>query len=230
MTKFKIVILTSIIAITLFFGLIKIEKILVNRTPTMKVVYCTKTVKQKQPLMRSDFIEKEVPITEASKETIKSLNEIDGLFAKADIYSGEALNKNRIATEKEVGSTVLDKDKRAMAIAFPKPEDVVGGSLRKGDIVDILYTTKPSDVDKSIKTYTLIKNLTILEAMDTQGKIIDESDKLTTASTFKFSLQPEMAHLITNIEPTGTLKLIQSSTADNSYNNITIINGQVVTK
>lgn len=227
MNKTKILIISIIISIALFIGLIAVEKKLVNYTPTVKVVYCVKDIKRKEPLKPEYFNLRDVPITSIDINTIKSIDAINGMYAKENIYSNEPLNRNRIGSMNDIDSYILNSGEREMGISFDNIADCVGGTIRKDDVIDIIYTSTAAG-GMGAATETKLQGIRVLGAVDASGKHVDATDKDTSAVTLIIAVTPQQGHMLASIFLTGKIKLFKVPYGDKEYKNITVQNEIVI--
>lgn len=225
LNKFKTIIISLIITVVVFISLIAVEKTLVKYTPTVKVVYCIKDIKRKEQLNPDNFILKDVPITSIDINTVKSINEIKDMYAKENIYANEVLNKNRIGSQSEVESYTLNEGEREMAITFENLADCVGGTIRKDDRIDIVFTLINNSNPLLCTTQSKLQGIRVLGAVDSTGKYIDSFDKNTPAVTLIIAAKPEECLLIENLQRYGKIKALKLPDKDKAYPDIIIQNG-----
>lgn len=219
--------MSLIITVIVFISLIAVEKTLVKYTPTVKVVYCIKDIKRKEKLNSDNFILKDVPITSVDINTVKSMDEIKGMYAKENIYANEVLNKNRIGSQSQVESYTLNEGEREMAITFENLADCVGGTIRKDDKIDIIFTLINNNNPLLCTTQTKLQGIRVLGAVDSTGKYIDPLDKNTPTVTLIIAAKPEECHIIENLQRYGKIKALKVPDKDKVYPNVIIQNGVV---
>lgn len=230
MNKVKILTIAIPLTIILFIGLVFAEKKLSNYTPTGKVVYCIKDINRKDKLDVSSFTTKDVPITQITEDCVTNINDIKGMYAKENIYSNEILKKRRTGTQQTIDDYSLNVGEVETALSFQNLDDAVGGSVRKDDMIDIVFTNNAAAGSGTIMTKTLIENIKVLDVKTSAGKSVDREDKETPANVILIAVKPEDAHLIENMKQTGKIKLLKKNNSEEKYNPITVENGLIIGK
>lgn len=231
MRKKSVVILAVIVAVISFLGLIALERTIIKMTPTMKVIYCVNDVKRKDPLNKSNFVERNVPINLVSlSSAVKSMDEINGLYAIDNIYSNEILNRSRIGTLSEVESYKLNKGEQEFSLSFDSIADCVAGILRKDDIIYI-YLSSAATLNSTVsKTQVEVKGVRVLGAKDNAGNYIDKFDKNASATTLLLAGSTEMVSYVYSLQAMGKLKITKASDEENTTRSAIIMNGNGVVK
>lgn len=226
MSKTKKFIISLVASITIFMAIVAIEKTVVKYTPMVKAVYCTKDVSRREQLTQASFGTKDIPITSVNSDTVLSMNSIINMYAKDNIYSGELLNKNRIGTKDSIESLNLNPGERAISLSFQNLEDCVGGTLRKDDIVDVIFTNTTTANNLNVITQTKFNNLRIINAIDASGRVLDKADTAMPATTFIFAASPTIDMTLANLKQSqGKITLMKVPNDDKKGFNITIQNG-----
>ena len=228
LNKSKILLFSVVLSIGLFIGIVAMEKTMVKYTPKIKVLYSKSEINIKEPLDPSKFQLKEVDVTSINIDTVRSFAEIKDKFAVQNIYPGEALNSKRMGTEKDVNNSKLEIGKREFCLKFDNIEDALGGTLRKDDVVDIIYTTTSTQNDAKTKTITLVQTVSVLKVLDGSGRELTVDDKNIPATQIFFGLEPKMGHLIENLRSKFKIKLLRAPVGDKSYDTITIADGVII--
>lgn len=209
MNKTKAIMIAVVLTIVSFIGLVMLEKKLSNYTPMGTVVYSKKDIKRKEALDSSQFELKSVPLTQITVDSIKSLDEIEGKYAVENIYAGEALIKQRIGSREESGNLFVEDGEIEVAFTFQNIADVLGGKLRKDDIVDVLYTSTVSAVNPIAETKIILEDVKVIEARLADGSPIDDTDKLTPTSLIIFAMKTEDVIRLEGYKNKGTIKLVK---------------------
>jgi Flp pilus assembly protein CpaB len=101
----------------------------------------------------------------AAPQAIAAPEEIKTLYSSQPIYAGEQVSMLRFTTPKAQGVRAqLSGKQRAVQVAGD-PNQLLAGTLREGDRVDILASFKPSVVDRE-KTTVLLRNVLVLGTSD----------------------------------------------------------------
>lgn len=193
------------------------------------VVWSVGTTNRKDPLDPANFMLKAVPVTQVTNDSVRTLEELEGMYAKEVVLPDEALKKNRIATKGDIHGFSLDEGYIEYGLSFERLEDAVGGKLRKDDIIDIIQTTTTTGSDPIIETKSLIENVKIVDARSSGGISIDREDTATPANIILLGLSPEDALIVENVKSTSKLKLVRKDDASKTgvYENKKVQNGLV---
>ena len=117
----------------------------------------------------------------SSLVTDSTLKNLDGITGKASVN----ISKGEIVTTQRFTDTSSEKDKFEnpvmLTYTVSEPTYAVGGSIREGDIVDIMETITKDEV-KSSKL--LVKDAYVLTAWDSSGNVISRDDTTSAAVTF----------------------------------------------
>lgn len=138
-------------------------------------------------------------------------------------YMDEDTLKNEQISEKRLSSTASRtkniKNLREIGVNFSDISEVVGGTLRTGDTIDLILTVADQN---NVKTQTLLKGILIDKAITSDGQIIsrENGDKLA-ATKLTLDLSAEDATKLDNAVKSGTVKAIKDLDSSN-YNDITI--------
>jgi Flp pilus assembly protein CpaB len=97
----------------------------------------------------------------AAPQAIAAPAEITALYSSQPIYAGEQVSMLRFTTPKAQGVRAQISGKQRAVQVAGDPNQLLAGTLREGDRVDILASFKPSVVDRE-KTTVLLRNVLVL--------------------------------------------------------------------
>jgi Flp pilus assembly protein CpaB len=119
-------------------------------------------------------------------QAIANPSEIKGLYAAQAIYAGEQVSMLRFTTPKAQGIRAQISGKQRAVQVAGDPNQILAGTLREGDRVDVLAAFKPSVVDRE-KTTVLLRNVLVLRTSDEGDSGIssgsDQKDAVVLALT-----------------------------------------------
>lgn len=217
----KIIILTGLIAIITFGGVIDVERNLSISNPTTNVLVAKHNIKKGSLLASSDFKMEKRFTSDVTQDMVKSESQIEDKYAIENIYKEDAVNTNRIVSKDDSRNPYLSSNKVEFSIPLTSlNNDTFAGTLRQGDIVEVSYVENKNvnSSDSSSNSSSVPKKLEVLGAVDAQGKFLDSSDRNAVASAVMFSGSKQDFESISEKIPDGTFKLAKCS-LKNTVNN-----------
>jgi pilus assembly protein CpaB len=135
---------------------------------------------------------------------VRSLEELQGRIARADILSGELLLKARFADHDE-GSTLAALVEEKMRAITVRVDDVIGvaGFLLPGNRVDVLASRLERGSRRAI-TETIIRDVKVL-AVDQTARTDENDPVVVRAVTLEVS--PKQAEILVARKEEGTIQL-----------------------
>lgn len=129
------------------------------------------------------FTLKEVNSSLVTDATLTDINQIDGK-AITDISAGEIITEQRFYDT----GYVIDQfnDPVEMTFAVSDANRSVSGSIREGDLIDVLEIVTENGTKRS---QVLLKNAYVLCAYDSSGYVIDRGDRSSAATIFKVYIE-----------------------------------------
>lgn len=160
----------------------------------------------------------EMPDNYVNRAAVGNAGEVVGKIARADIYPGEQIIKNKIAGANDPAeglAMLVEPGRRAMTVAV---NDVTGvaGMLRPGDHVDVLGTVA---VGKDTITSMLVQNIKILAVNKATGDSAADSKQPQTG-TITLSLAPAEAQQLTLAAEKGSIRVMLRTPADEARVNV----------
>ncbi len=191
----KSLIIALILAILAFFIVIFIEQKMLNDYEKATVVVAVKNISAYTKLdvtnINEYFAVVEVPKDFKMSGSYSRINDINtNAVIKYDIEEGEQLTKNKIVS---VEDEVLLEYKEPVSVSL-KVENIsyaVSGTLKRGDIVDVIVTNDLENECTIIK-----KNVFILGAYDSSGNEVivsneNSNDSVVASVIFNFLIERE---------------------------------------
>lgn len=179
------IVISLLIAVVTFIGAISLESYLLSDKSVEKVVVAKQAI-NKGTMITDDNNDKyfEVISVKTSLKTPLTYTDISKIKGKVltDIEPGEMVTANRFSDTKNVEKDLEDPVEITFAVA--NVENGVCGSIRAGDVCDIMYKSSANNmsVDESA---LLIENAYIIDTYDSSGVKIDSSNKEAQSMYFK---------------------------------------------
>ncbi len=145
------------------------KKLLENYQSPIEVVVAAKDLPPQTVIESSMLTFAKVPERFAQPYSVRDPNQLVGLMTLVDVAAGEQVLTNKVKTPQEAVqsttlSTVVPKGKRAVTITVNTLTGV-GGFVRPGDLVDILWTLALPGPDKDhpeLITLTLFQDVDVV--------------------------------------------------------------------
>lgn len=179
------IVISLLIAVVTFIGAISLESYLLSDKSVEKVVVAKQAI-NKGTMITDDNNDKyfEVISVKTSLKTPLTYTDISKIKGKVltDIEPGEMVTANRFSDTKNVEKDLEDPVEITFAVA--NVENGVCGSIRAGDVCDIMYKSSVNNmsVDESA---ILIENAYIIDTYNSSGVKIDSSNKEAQSMYFK---------------------------------------------
>jgi pilus assembly protein CpaB len=137
---------------------------------------------------------------------------LEGTRARANMFEGEAVNRERIVNIGDAGfmAAVLPKGMRAISTRV-SAETGAGGFILPNDRVDVLLTRKAAG-NRDV-TETVLSNVRVL-AIDQQLRTTENGQQVIVGKTATLELEPKQAEILALVESSGQLALALRSLAD----------------
>ena len=137
----------------------------------------------------------------------------NGQIAKAPIYEGEPIRKQRlINTDKGFMASILPKGKRAIAVGV-EAETMAGGFILPGDKIDLILVR--GNEGGAVTSETILENVRVL-AIDTTTAGEQDEKTLDPKRTATLELSLEQAEIVAQAQQLGTISLALRSAQDSS--------------
>jgi len=196
----------------------KQEVVEVNKVAMTPVLVTLKDIRVGELLDEANLGWKDWPSDQVSRFMVaKSTNpdifeEFKGARARAGLFEGEPLNRQRIVVVGDAGfmAAVLPKGMRAISIRV-SAETGAGGFILPNDRVDVLLTRKVAG-NREISD-TVLTNVRVL-AIDQQIKTTEDGGQVIVGKTATLELEPKQSEVLALVESAGQLSLALRSLAD----------------
>ena len=120
----------------------------------------------------SFFVEKEVPISLVPQEAVTTLTTLEGKFTACSISTNQIITSNLFIDKAANGTTY--KNPIEVAVGTNSIADMVGGTIRKGDLVNI--STVVSDGKGSTMTVPIIEKAYVTNTFTNNGAPVESED------------------------------------------------------
>ena len=225
--KNKIIILTGtiILSIILFSISTYMQKKLINYEPKIECLFLKEDIKENQKLEESMFHKDEIDISLISNiKIIQNFSEIEGLYAKENIYKGQIAIYKQFDTKENLSIYEVEIGKEKISIKIKSAENGVSYALKKDSFVNVYVTLRADIASEFLNNkekltigsiedgYTVIKLLEqvpVLQAFDIDGNEINESE-LKIIDTILIPVTPEEAKEINLLRDIGTFNITES--------------------
>jgi Flp pilus assembly protein CpaB len=190
-----------VLALTLFFVLIVIQREMLKETEKTVAILARKPIVAGTVITEKNASEylKEVEIssTLATKETFGSVSELIGKYVTRNTAEDEILYRGLLEDEAEVLSRF--KNPVELSLSLSEETAAVAGTIRKGDYVNVYAYRRNSG---GATLYELVlENVLVNNAYDSATTKIEMSDTKTVALTFTFYLeQADVPGLLDKLE------------------------------
>lgn len=202
------IVISLVISIAVFIAVLIIQGAITDEEEKVTVIVANKNIEAPAFIDIKDaddfFKEMEVPKSLAYEGVIGS---IDKLFGKEkEIYVVDALTEGEIVAEDCVigGEDFLKgyKNPVEMGIKVSSFEDAAGGTIRRGDVVDMCIL---DEIGEEMKI-----SVFVLQAFDSSGVRIDASDDASVAVAFTILIEREEYSEVAKIIELGKFDLVRT--------------------
>lgn len=197
--------LAFVVAIVMFFGLILIQKKMVNPNGTERVYLVKQDVDEHTILneenLKTYFKIEDVDVSNIPDGAVKEGEEekIYGTLIKQKMYRNETLTINKTVDKEGIVALKEIKNPREISIKGADIAEVVGGILKSGDIIDI------DIVDKKSGEIIKVKNQVYVDSVSTtDGKPVSSDN---TAVTINIIIDESEQELVKEKLSKGDLKV-----------------------
>lgn len=151
---------------------------------------------------KEDTLNNSVPVTQ----------NIDNKYALRKLYKNEQLTENNVSS---ISAAPKITNPVTYCLKFSDIGDTVGGTLREGDRVNIIYTEK-DNLNNIIGTDYILKNVYIKSVLDSTGIEIKKDNTTTAAMALNLLLSDTDAKKLDNAINKGKVKAVK--VIDNATN------------
>ncbi len=222
--KNKLILLTGTIIVTIILFTISTiaQRKLIDYEPKISCLFVKEDILANEKLTKEMFSIEEVDVSlVASTKVIKNYSEIEGLYAKDNIYKGQLALEKQFDTKENLSIYEVENGKEKISIKIKNPENGVSYSIKNNSQINLYVTLKNEfatgflneneriTIGSAEDGYTLIKlleNVTVLERFDNDGNKISESDS-NIIDTILIAVSSEDSKLINLLKDIGTFNI-----------------------
>ncbi|ERI90703.1 hypothetical protein HMPREF1982_03741 [Clostridiales bacterium oral taxon 876 str. F0540] len=213
--------LSLLMAAIIFAVVITLQNKIANPNGKTEVYYSQQYI-SKNTIINKDnfdkyFIKREVSKDNLVEDSITNKEELLEIYTAENILKGEQISRKRI--DKNSNRLKDIPNKVEYSIKFSDISEVAGGTLREGDVIDLILT---ENQDNKVITQTELKNVIISKAIAADGSLINRDSK-AAASALNLYLSAVDAHKLDNAVERGKIKALKKLDSS-TYDNISIEN------
>lgn len=213
--------LSLLMAAIIFAVVITLQNKIANPNGKTEVYYSQQYI-SKNTIINKDnfdkyFIKREVSKDNLVEDAITNKEELLEIYTAENILKGEQISRKRI--DKNSNRLKDIPNKVEYSIKFSDISEVAGGTLREGDVIDLILTENQNN---KVITQTELKNVIISKAIAADGSLINRDSK-AAASALNLYLSAVDAHKLDNAVERGKIKALKKLDSS-TYDNISIEN------
>lgn len=168
-----------LVAVALFGVLVGVEKNLLNDYEKASVVLCKTDVPKGTKITKENvsqyFYDYEVDIALVNDTCIKDKNEVIDTVVEKSLSAHEILRKDDCTKEAEIYNKFSNPVEAS--ITATNPGDIVSGTIRRGDYVDIAVVNKDT-----LEYDLMLKKVYVVDAFTSTGEKVDDGVEGTAAT------------------------------------------------
>ena len=168
-----------LVAVALFGVLVGVEKNLLNDYEKASVVLCKTDVPKGTKITKENvsqyFYDYEVDIALVNDTCIKDKNEVINTVVEKSLSAHEILRKDDCTKEAEIYNRFSNPVEAS--ITATNPGDIVSGTIRRGDYVDIAVVNKDT-----LEYDLMLKKVYVVDAFTSTGEKVSENAEGTAAT------------------------------------------------
>ncbi|MBQ9279885.1 MAG: hypothetical protein IJ215_02400 [Clostridia bacterium] len=143
--KVSILTVTLIVTIIVFIISTYMQKQLINYEPTIKCLVLKENILANEAVLEEKFELIDLPLSFlANTRVIQSFSEIEGLYAKDDIYKGQIAVKEQFDTKERLSIFEAESGKEKISIKIQSAEHGASYTIKQNSFVNV-YATIRSD-------------------------------------------------------------------------------------
>lgn len=168
-----------LVAVALFGVLVGVEKNLLSDYEKVSVVLCKIDVPKGTKITKENvsqyFYDYEVDIALVNDTCIKDKNEVIDTVVEKSLSAHEILRKDDCTKEAEIYNKFSNPVEAS--ITATNPGDIVSGTIRRGDYVDIAVVNKDT-----LEYDLMLKKVYVVDAFTSTGEMVSENAEGTAAT------------------------------------------------
>lgn len=232
MKKKSLILILSLIATIILFTISTVtQRKLIHYEPKVTCLFLNQNIIANQQLTSDMFIKGDIPIsTVSTTKVVKDFSEIDGLYAKDNLYQGQIAIYSEFDTKENLAIYEVEQGKEKIAIKIKSPENGVAYSIKNNSLVNVYVTIRNDlavdfmpemerlsigNIDEGYTVFWLLKNKQVLESFDNEGERMKESDTniidtIILAVTHEEAKQVNLLREIGEFNITGLSSIVQA--------------------
>lgn len=239
------ILLISIILTVIVYGIsIYMQKKLVQYVPTIKCLVVTDDVEAYSQINDSQIKEVNMPAEiVGTTRVIKNIEDINELYLKEKIYSGQLLIKNQFDTRENLSIYQADEGMEKISIKIKSAENGVSYNIKENSKINVYATIRNEYANGTLEglekqfvgseddgycIVTLLKEVKVLGVFNIDGQPIENVFDMETPDTVLVAVAPEQAKQINlirdiasfNITALGDVKEVSDEENINVVNNV----------
>ena len=229
----RVLLITAVISIVLIILSVIIQRNAINAQPTMTVYKAADNITAGSTITKHDLTATTIYWNQEIPSYIKNLNDAVGKMAKENIYKDEIVSGNRLIDNNN-SQNIISDDKQRFSIPASCIDDPYSLTLRKGDMVDIIYTNAASaqgSAKTNIKSEVVVPHVLVVGALNKEGKLITNGEVNANAIIFD-ATQVDILKL-TQCQYQGKFRFVKYSDKEkteilSSSSSVSDMNSQIV--
>jgi hypothetical protein len=223
--KISILLVTTLLTIIIFTISTYLQRKIINYEPTISCFVAINDIDQYKKIDIKDVKKVEVPISLViNTKIIQEPSEIEELYAKDKIYSGQLIIKDQLDTSENLKIYEFEDEREIISIKVKSPENAVSFQLRKNANINIYITLRSDFGEKflqdkervSIGTaeegYVMIKlieNIKVLGLFDSIGNPVEGMLEKEPIDSVLVAVTEEDAKIINLVRDVGTFNITE---------------------
>lgn len=223
--KASILFVSIILTVIVYCVSIYMQKKLIAYVPTVKCLVATTDVEAYSRVDVSNIKEVDMPISiVATTKIIQSKDELENLYLKEKLYSGQILISNQFDTKENLSIYLAEDGKEKISIKIKSPENAVSYNIKENSMINVYATLRDeyaNDALANLEKYhvgrddegytvvTILKNIKVIGIFDSDGKEIEDKFSDMSPDTILIAVTPEEAKKINLIRDIATFNVTE---------------------
>ncbi len=214
MRRLKLVIAMMLLIGVLLVAEVLFVKSLSNYEPEIGVVFTRGGIPAKTVITEDMLQIKNVNISEIHPLSVRSMAELIGKTALADLEANEMVLSSRAGLSLEMDQIQMEKkDNRLFSVEF-KPDQANGWWVLVGQRVDILFVRNEvaapaAPTADKVEDLNIVRldNIRIAAIIDENGKLLDNGERASAPKMISFEVTPEQDQFLAWAKSNGRLEV-----------------------
>lgn len=221
-SKMYILIIAIILAVVVFGISTYMQKKLINYEATVSCLVLNNDINENKQVSKEMFKTVNIPISiVATQQIVKNFEEIEGLYAKDNIKSGQIAIKSQFDSRENLSIYEAEEGKEKLSIKIKNAENGMSYQIKNNSNINVYATMKSEyannflpenermTVGEEFEGYTIIKildNVKVIGAFTIDGVDVQKSDSQNIDSVL-LAVSPEEAKQINLIRDLATFNI-----------------------